>query len=154
MSDEYIDEDAIICVAEFDFYTEVLTWSTNNDELATALVDEAWAYYQDNAISEARFNHCKELKGERYLSEIELDGPTVRVTIYDDWRYLSQDELDLMDRLRRMTHRQMAVTYCYAPAGHPYFIIGTKLNQAFNEKWEALGGMTAALSKSIEPLTS
>lgn len=73
-----------VFVAEFDFYQDVLGWTFDDEEsLSQALVDEAWSLYRDYEEDEKLYRERDDLAGERYLTEIELDGPTVRVTIHD-----------------------------------------------------------------------
>jgi hypothetical protein len=48
-----------------------------------------------------------------------------------------------------MTHFEMAQLWRFAPAGHPYFVSGSPLTEAFVERFNQLGGMTSKLSKQV-----
>lgn len=54
-----------------------------------------------------------------------------------------------MDRIRSMSHTEMARLYRFAPAGHIYFNTNLPFNAVFQQRFKALGGMTPAISKEI-----
>ena len=57
-----------------------------------------------------------------------------------------QAELDKIDRL---TREEMCRLHRFAPAGHPYFVVGTKLSAAFDKRFGELGRFTSEISKRI-----
>ena len=75
--------DSTVFSAEFDFYQDILCWATYEEELRDVLVDMAWDVFRyDVEPDEYAYYHL--LAGDRFLTKIELDGPTVVVTIFDD----------------------------------------------------------------------
>jgi hypothetical protein len=58
-------------------------------------------------------------------------------------------EQEEIDKINSMSHIEMAHLYRFAPAGHPYFIAGSPLSEAFYKRWNELGRMTPAISKAI-----
>ena len=73
--------DSTIFSLTFDFYTEVLEYRSQS--MSDALVDVAWELLKTE-LREDEYKRYDELAGDRYLTKIELDGPDIRVTIYDD----------------------------------------------------------------------
>lgn len=80
-----IDDDDIVYELTLDFYDDVLKMECP-DRLSDQLVDIAWDAFRDEMIGDGQeeiFRHFETYAGEIYLTHIELDGPDVRVIIYD-----------------------------------------------------------------------
>ena len=151
--------DSIIFEAEFDFYTEVLSWATLDETMSDVLTDTTWSLLKDS-IDQSEYERYDRLAGEQYLTRIELDGATVRVAIYDDdIEVLSLmeeraeaakiEEGDWLAKIEEMAHEDMCRMYRFAPTGHPCFVRGTPICDAYFAKFDALGGMTTIMSKRI-----
>ena len=59
---------------------------------------------------------------------------------------MTKDEKAKIDA---MSQEDMARLWRFAPAGHPYFVSGSRLSEYFIKVFRGKGGMTPAVSKSI-----
>lgn len=63
---------------------------------------------------------------------------------------LTEHEInDWKKRIDNMSHEEMARLWRFAPSGHPVFRNDLPLFDYFKECFDALGGMSAAVSKKI-----
>ena len=60
-----------------------------------------------------------------------------------------QEIEDWKKKIDAMTHSEMASLWRFAPSGHPVFRNDLPLLIYFNERFKALGGMTASVSKQV-----
>lgn len=51
--------------------------------------------------------------------------------------------------IENLSHYEMAWLWRFAPSGHPYFDVKLPLFEAFEARFESLGGMTPEVSKAI-----
>ena len=51
--------------------------------------------------------------------------------------------------IETLSHEDMAFKFRHGKSGHPYFVKGSKLNEAFMKRFESFGGMTPEVSKMI-----
>ena len=54
-----------------------------------------------------------------------------------------------LDKIARMSHREMASLWRYAPLGHPYFNKQLPFFAVFKKRFDKFGGMTTKISKEI-----
>lgn len=54
-----------------------------------------------------------------------------------------------IEKINQMCHCEMAKLWRFAPAGHPYFDGDLPYYAVFKKRFDALGGMTVAMSKSL-----
>lgn len=62
--------------------------------------------------------------------------------------YSEEDIEKYLATIQELSHKQMAKLFRFAPAGHPYFAI-PRVAEAFRQRFDKFGGMTADLSKEI-----
>lgn len=60
-------------------------------------------------------------------------------------------ELELK-RIEGLSRYQMCWLHRFAEAGHPYFRIGSPLNDAFKARYDKLGGMCPEISRQLDQL--
>ena len=60
-----------------------------------------------------------------------------------------QTDAQIAETINKMTHRAMATLWRNAPSGHPYFDSTKPHYVVFKARYDAFGGMTPELSKSI-----
>lgn len=53
-----------------------------------------------------------------------------------------------IEKINQMSHEEMARLRRFAEPGHPYFRSGP-MAEAFDERFQSLGGMTTTISKRI-----
>jgi len=53
------------------------------------------------------------------------------------------------EKIDRMSREEMCSMWRFSPTGHPYFVIGTELNEYFEKRFKELGGFSHAISKKI-----
>lgn len=132
----------IFC-AEYDFYEDLLRWETQDDgSLADVLIDDGWRMFADNTTKEL-YNYYNGSAGELCHTEINLDGPTVKVCIFiidDEW----------IEYINTLDHFRMGHLYRFLPAGVPFFNTDyPTITDAFQKRWKGYGGMTTELSKKV-----
>ena len=84
----------VVHVSECDFYTGLLTWGHINLEdmdISDMLVMWAWRQFKSDFLAGhgtlLEWGKINNLAGDIYITEIELDGPTVKVRITDESWY-------------------------------------------------------------------
>ncbi len=51
--------------------------------------------------------------------------------------------------INKLTHYELCWLQRFAPTGHPYFKTGSPEHEAFQKRFEAMGGMTPVMSKVL-----
>jgi len=69
--------------------------------------------------------------------------------IFDATEGADTEIQEWLDKIENMTHEDMAKMWRFSIPGHPVFVSGSELYEAFKERFENLGGMTPAISKKI-----
>ena len=54
-----------------------------------------------------------------------------------------------LQKIRHMSHEEMARLFRFAPSGHRYFDIDGPFWEVFQNRFKGLGGMTNEISKKI-----
>lgn len=54
-----------------------------------------------------------------------------------------------IEKINQLTHEEMARLWRFSPSGHPYFVMGSPLWEAFEKRWKEFGGMNPTLSKKL-----
>lgn len=63
---------------------------------------------------------------------------------------MTADEIQMhKEKIDQMSREAMCRLWRFAPAGHPYFVIGTELQEHFDKRFKELGGFSPAISKKI-----
>ena len=64
---------------------------------------------------------------------------------------MTEDQIKVeKEKIDKMSQREMAHLWRFAPSGHPYFNRENReLVEHFDKKFKEKGGMTSAISKSI-----
>jgi len=60
-----------------------------------------------------------------------------------------EEETKTIESINKMSQRDMASLWRYAPSGHPYFDKTKPYFEMFNARFKKLGEFTPAISKSL-----
>lgn len=54
-----------------------------------------------------------------------------------------------LTKISTMSRIEMAELWRFAPSGHPYFVSGSELFEAFDARFKELGGFSPEISKAL-----